>query len=87
MQPVGVSLGSGIQFCKRIKKHIERTKNKGAVDLFELLCRSFDLTQYGYTSPVLVSGTDGAGSKLMLALSRVDKHGYYWTRCSSYVCK
>lgn len=69
----GVSLTAGYDSVERIKKHIERTKNKGAVDLFGSFGGVFDLTKYGYSSPVLVSGTDGVGTKLMLAFM-ADKH-------------
>ena len=69
----GVSLTAGYDSVKKIKKHIERTKNKGAVDLFGAFGGVFDLTKYGYTNPVLVSGTDGVGTKLMLAFM-ADKH-------------
>lgn len=69
----GVSLTAGYDSVERIKKHIERTKNKGAVDLFGAFGGVFDLTKYGYTEPVLVSGTDGVGTKLMLAFL-ADKH-------------
>ncbi|MBU0278986.1 MULTISPECIES: phosphoribosylformylglycinamidine cyclo-ligase [unclassified Gemella] len=69
----GVSLTAGYNSVERIKKHIERTKNKGAVDFFGSFGGVFDLTKYGYTSPVLVSGTDGVGTKLMLAFM-ADKH-------------
>lgn len=69
----GVSLQAGYDSVERIKKHIERTKNKGAIDLFGSFGGVFDLTKYGYTEPVLVSGTDGVGTKLMLAFM-ADKH-------------
>lgn len=69
----GVSLQAGYDSVERIKKHIERTKNKGAIDLFGSFGGVFDLTKYGYTEPVLVSGTDGVGTKLMLAFM-TDKH-------------
>lgn len=69
----GVSLTAGYDSVERIKKHIERTKNRGAVDLFGSFGGVFDLTKYGYTEPVLVSGTDGVGTKLMLAFM-ANKH-------------
>lgn len=69
----GVSLQAGYDSVERIKKHIERTKNKGAIDFFGSFGGVFDLTKYGYTEPVLVSGTDGVGTKLMLAFM-ADKH-------------
>lgn len=69
----GVSLTAGYDSVERIKKHIERTKNKGAVDLFGSFGGVFDLSKYGYKEPVLVSGTDGVGTKLMLAFM-ANKH-------------
>ncbi len=69
----GVDITAGYKAVELMKKHIARTVvNGGNADiggfggLFAL-----DLT--GYTNPVLVSGTDGVGTKLKLAFL-MDKH-------------
>ena len=64
----GVSLESGYESVRRIKKHMEATKNKGVMDLFGSFGGMFDLSSYGYREPVLVSGTDGVGTKLKIGI-------------------
>lgn len=64
----GVDLEAGYEAVARIKKHVERTKTKGCQDLFGAFGGMFDLSAYGYQQPVLVSGTDGVGTKLLLAI-------------------
>lgn len=63
----GVSLNAGYESVERIKKHVESTKNKGMMDMIGSFGGAFDLSAYGFKNPVLVSGTDGVGTKLKLA--------------------
>lgn len=69
----GVSLNAGYESVDRIKKHVESTKNKGMMDMIGSFGGAFDLGSYGFKNPVLVSGTDGVGTKLKLAFD-MDKH-------------
>lgn len=69
----GVSLNAGYESVERIKKHVESTKNKGMLDMIGSFGGAFDLASYGFKNPVLVSGTDGVGTKLKLAFD-MDKH-------------
>ena len=69
----GVSLNAGYESVDRIKKHVESTKNKGMMDMIGSFGGAFDLSSYGFKNPVLVSGTDGVGTKLKLAFD-MDKH-------------
>lgn len=69
----GVSLNAGYESVERIKKHVESTKNKGMMDMIGSFGGAFDLASYGFKNPVLVSGTDGVGTKLRLAFD-MDKH-------------
>lgn len=69
----GVDLEAGYEAVARIKKHVERTKTRGCHDLFGAFGGMFDLSAYGYQQPVLVSGTDGVGTKLLLAIEH-DQH-------------
>ncbi|WP_311492780.1 hypothetical protein [uncultured Anaerococcus sp.] len=62
----GVSLNAGYESVERIKKHVESTKNKGMMDMIGSFGGAFDLSAYGFKNPVLVSGTDGVGTKLKL---------------------
>lgn len=72
-QESGVSLEKGYESVERIKKHVERTKNKGMMSMIGSFGGAFDLSAYGFKNPVLVSGTDGVGTKLKLAFE-MDKH-------------
>ncbi len=69
----GVDITAGYKSVELMKKHIARTKlTSGAADIggFGGL---FPLALNGMTEPVLVSGTDGVGTKLKLAFL-MDKH-------------
>mgnify|MGYP001294628651 FL=1 len=63
----GVNLEAGYESVERIKKHVMSTMRFGAMNLFGDFGGAFDLSELGYEKPVLVSGTDGVGTKLKLA--------------------
>ncbi|MCL2223418.1 MAG: phosphoribosylformylglycinamidine cyclo-ligase [Defluviitaleaceae bacterium] len=70
----GVDIHAGYDAVQRIKKHVERTKTAGVVGGLGGFGGLFDLSAVGkYEEPVLVSGTDGVGTKLMLAF-KLGKH-------------
>ena len=69
----GVDLEAGYESVRLIKSHVARTKVKGAVDSIGAFGGMFDLSLLGMKEPVLVSGTDGVGTKLMVAFE-CDKH-------------
>ncbi|MFV0394432.1 MAG: phosphoribosylformylglycinamidine cyclo-ligase [Coprobacillaceae bacterium] len=69
----GVDLEAGYESVRLIKSHVARTKIKGAVDSIGAFGGMFDLSVLNLKEPVLVSGTDGVGTKLMLAFE-CDKH-------------
>ena len=69
----GVNLEAGYESVELIKSHVARTKIFGAVDSIGAFGGMFDLAELGIKEPVLVSGTDGVGTKLMLAFA-CDKH-------------
>ena len=56
-----------------MKKHIARTKNAGCLDDVGGFGGCFGLPVAGMEEPVLVSGTDGCGTKVKLAIL-TDKH-------------
>ncbi len=67
----GVDITAGYKAVELMKKHIRRTLPEGASDIGDF-GGLFELGQ-GYKQPVLVSGTDGVGTKLRLAIL-LDKH-------------
>jgi phosphoribosylformylglycinamidine cyclo-ligase len=56
-----------------MKKHVARTKTEGCVDDIGGFGGCFGLNVAGMQEPVLVSGTDGVGTKLKVAML-LDKH-------------
>ncbi len=72
-EAAGVSLEAGYESVRRIKKHVARTSVPGVVGGIGSFGGMFDLSVLGYKEPVLVSGTDGVGTKLKLAFM-MDKH-------------
>ena len=69
----GVSLEAGYESVRRIKKHIAATERPGMMGNIGSFGGMFDLTKLNYKEPVLVSGTDGVGTKLKIAFL-MDKH-------------
>lgn len=63
----GVSVEAGYEVVKRITSHVDRTKRPGVVGGIGGFGGLFDLASLGYREPVLISGTDGVGTKLMVA--------------------
>ena len=68
----GVDITAGYKAVELMKKHIARTKNEGCLDDVGGFGGCFGLPT-GMTEPVLVSGTDGCGTKVKLAIL-LDKH-------------
>lgn len=63
----GVNLEAGYEVVSRIKKHVKSTERKGSMGGIGSFGGMFDLGSLGYEHPVLVSGTDGVGTKLKIA--------------------
>jgi len=63
----GVDLEKGYEVVSRIKKHVSSTFNLGTMQNIGGFGGMFDLSKYQIKEPVLVSGTDGVGTKLLLA--------------------
>lgn len=63
----GVDVEKGYEAVKRMKKHVEKTKRPEVIGGIGAFAGLFDLSSLPYKEPVLVSGTDGVGTKLMLA--------------------
>lgn len=69
----GVDVEKGYEAVERMKKHIEKTTRSEVLGGIGSFAGLFELTSLNYKEPVLVSGTDGVGTKLMLAFE-MDKH-------------
>ena len=69
----GVDITAGYRAVELMKSHIARTKNEGCLDDIGGFGGLFGLNLKGYEEPVLVTGTDGVGTKLRLAFL-LDKH-------------
>jgi len=69
----GVSLEAGYDVVKRIKKHVKSTERFGSMGNIGSFGGMFNLASLNYKEPILVSGTDGVGTKLKIAFE-MDKH-------------
>lgn len=69
----GVNIHAGYEAVERITSHVERTMRKEVLGGLGGFGATFDLSQLNMKAPVLVSGTDGVGTKLKLAIDH-DKH-------------
>ena len=69
----GVDITAGYKAVELMKKHIAKTMTSGVCSGVGGFGGLFELDMTGITRPVLVSGTDGVGTKLKLAFL-MDKH-------------
>ncbi len=69
----GVDITAGYRAVELMKSHIARTMTSGVCSDIGGFGGLFELDLQGITRPVLVSGTDGVGTKLKLAFL-MDKH-------------
>ena len=69
----GVNLEAGYEVVRRIKQHVASTSRKGSMGNIGSFGGMFDLSALNIKEPVLVSGTDGVGTKLKIAFA-LDKH-------------
>ncbi len=69
----GVDITAGYRAVELMKNHIERTRTSGVYSEVGGFGGLFELDMKSIKNPVLVSGTDGVGTKLKLAFI-LDKH-------------
>lgn len=69
----GVDIAAGNEAVERMKKHVKRTFRPEVLTDLGGFGALFGLNKDKYEEPVLVSGTDGVGTKLKIAFA-MDKH-------------
>jgi phosphoribosylformylglycinamidine cyclo-ligase len=79
-EKAGVNIEAGYEAVQRMKSHVERTARKGIMGTFGGFGGMFDLSSLNYKEPVLISGTDGVGTKLKLAFM-TDSHDTIGVDC------
>ncbi|MCQ2333519.1 MAG: phosphoribosylformylglycinamidine cyclo-ligase [Paludibacteraceae bacterium] len=72
-QSAGVSLQAGYEVVSRIKSHVKSTQRVGSMGGIGSFGGMFDLSKLNIKEPILVSGTDGVGTKLKIAFA-MDRH-------------
>ncbi|MCG3086410.1 phosphoribosylformylglycinamidine cyclo-ligase [Sporosarcina cyprini] len=70
-ESAGVNIEAGYESVERMKSHVARTARAGVAGTFGGFGGMFDLSALQFKEPVLVSGTDGVGTKLKLAFLAV----------------
>ncbi len=68
-EKAGVNLEAGYEVVRRIKKHVASTARLGVMGNIGAFGGMFDLSALKVKEPVLVSGTDGVGTKLKVAFA------------------
>ena len=76
----GVDVTAGYKAVELMKKHVARTTTAGAIDGIGGFGGLFLPDLKGMEEPVLVSGTDGVGTKLKIAML-MDKHNTIGIDC------
>lgn len=78
----GVDVTSGYKAIELIRKHVERTRIPGLIGGIGGFGGLFELPKENGAEPVLVSGTDGVGTKLKIAIL-LDKHDTVGVDCTA----
>lgn len=64
----GVNIAAGSELVGKIKPLAKATEREGCVSSLGSFAALFDLKRVGYQDPMLVSATDGVGTKLKVCL-------------------
>ncbi len=68
----GVDVERGYEVVEQIKEDVLKTQNRNVINNFGSFGGLFDISELGYDKPVLVSGCDGVGTKLNIAIKAND---------------
>lgn len=66
-EKAGVNIEAGYEGVKRMKKHVQSTMRPEVIGGLGGFGGLFDMSQLNLKEPVLISGTDGVGTKLLIA--------------------
>ena len=89
----GVDITAGYRSVELMKQYVARTMNEHCIGGLGGFGGLFELDCTGYKHPVLISGTDGVGTKLKMhdhGQARYHRHrlrGYVRERCHLRRCK
>ncbi len=83
----GVDITKGNQLIEKIKPIAKSTMRPGVLAGLGGFGAMFEIPLDQYKNPVLISGTDGVGTKLMVAemLKSMTQLGLIWWRCASMI--
>src|SRR5699024_7377217 len=71
----GVDVEKGYEAVEKMKKHIAKTTRPEVLGDVGAFAGLFDISNQPYKEPVLVSGTDGVGTKMKLGFGMVADEG------------